>query len=163
MIGVASVESMKPNSAPELSVYVESQDIGRDAEHDRAGPVERPAARPPGKRRIAFCGCTQSILRCAVAAGDGGPPTAPAGGHSPSATSSRERVGRERCTVPRKRRVLTTTGDSDSEAPAYAEPVAKEPSFYIPTVAIMLTRWVMQAAQKLARRERQASAPVVTT
>jgi len=26
MIGVASVESMKPNSAPELSVYVESQE-----------------------------------------------------------------------------------------------------------------------------------------
>src|SRR5947208_6686685 len=43
-IGVASVESMKPSSAPELRVYVESQDRGRQDEHDRAGPVEAPAA-----------------------------------------------------------------------------------------------------------------------
>jgi len=43
-IGVASVESMKPSSAPELRVYVESQDSGPEDEHDRAGPVEAPAA-----------------------------------------------------------------------------------------------------------------------
>src|SRR5438270_7670539 len=36
-IGVASVESMKQSSAPELRVYVED-------EHDRAGPVEAPVA-----------------------------------------------------------------------------------------------------------------------
>src|SRR2546430_11407719 len=32
----SSVESMKPSSAPELRVYVESQDRGPEDEHDRS-------------------------------------------------------------------------------------------------------------------------------
>ena len=149
MIGVASVESMKPNSAPELSVYVESRDIGRDAEHDRAGPVETPAApttRPSEELLSAAAPSRSSTVRSQPRTAA---PTAPPADTTPSATSSRE--GSAESDAPSaETAVLTTTGDSDSEAPAYAEPVAKEPSFYIPTAQqSMLTRWVMQAAQKL--------------
>jgi hypothetical protein len=148
-IGVASIESMKPNSAPELRVYVESQDVGRDAEHDRAGPSEAPAAPTTSASEELLSAATPSRSSGVRSQPTRSAPTAPPADTTPSATSSRQGSA-ESDSPSEEAAVLTTTGDSDSEAPAHAESVAKEPSIDIPTVQqSMLTRWVMQAAQKL--------------
>jgi len=172
-IGVASVESMKPISAPELRVYVESQDRGREDEHDRAGPVEAPAAPTTDSREELLSAAAPSrsrvvgsqprtvappALPAPVTPSEASPSNLPSGSDSPSGEAA----------------VLTTTAPSDSEAPvsvapvtpvasvapvapvtpvtpvAPIAPVAPPAGIDIPAVQrSLLTRWVMQAAEKL--------------
>jgi len=148
-IGLASLESVKPNSAPELQVYVESQDVGRDAEHDRAGAVEAPAAPTTRSREELLSAAAPSRSSGVQSPPRRSAPGAPPAESAADATSSEQGSG-ETDSPSEEAAVVTTTGASNREAPSYAEPGAKQPSIDIPTVQqSMLSRWVMQAAQKL--------------
>ena len=150
-IGVAGVESMKPSSAPALRVYVESQPSLRDDdERDRSGPVEAPAAPAsrPGQEELLSAAAPsrsssmRSQPRPAAA-------TAPPADTAASTTASQDESA-ESTSPSEEAAVVTTTGASESEAPGHAEPAAKQPGVDIPAAQqSMLSRWVMQAAQKL--------------
>jgi len=148
-IGLAGLESVKPDSAPELRVYVEAQDLGRDAEHDRAGPVEAPAAPTTRSREELLSAAAPSRSSSVQSPPRASAPSAPPAESAAGAISSGEGPG-ETDSPSEEAAVVTTTGDSDGEAPSYAEPGAKQPSIDIPSVQqSVLSRWVMQAAQKL--------------
>ncbi len=148
-IGVAAFESRRPSSAPELRLYVELQDRGRDEEHDRAGPAEAAEAPAPGPREELLTAATPSrspSVRSQPQTVALGPPPAPV---TPQAESS-ENGAAESDSPSEPTAVLTTTGASDSEVPVSAAPVARPPSIDIPAAQqSVLTRWVMQAAEKL--------------
>jgi len=150
-IGVAGVESMKPSSAPALRVYVESRPSRRDDdEQDRSGPVEAPAApaaRPGEEELLSAAAPSRSSSvrsRPRTAA-----PTAPPADAASSTTASQDESA-ESTSPSEEAAVVTTTGASESEAPGHAEPAARQPGVDIPAAQqSMLSRWVMQAAQKL--------------
>lgn len=195
VIGVASIESRRPSSAPEISVYVESQDRGRDDEHDRAGPAEAATAaatsakeellsaaepsRPssvgsqaitvnqghhPGSRPEPPVPAVPTAPAAADGSADGASPlqaaavltttgasersaaasTAPAAQPSDSAlTASIAQPTETAAPVP-----APSMQTADIDAPA--SPVEQPPAIEMPaTQQSLLTRWVMQAAEKL--------------
>jgi hypothetical protein len=166
-IGIASVDSMRPSSAPELRVYVESQDRGQDDEHDKAGPAAEPGAPAAGSSEELLSAAAvnrpadaRSMPRT-IASGAPAPqvapipqsapalPVEPTPQAAPSADDSGAGAGAS--DAPSESvAVLTTTGASASEAPASAAPAARPASVGIPAAQrSLLSRWVMQAAQKL--------------
>ena len=150
-VGVATFESRRPNSAPELRLYVELEDQGRDEEHDRAGPVEakQPAApvEAPKERLLSAATPSRSTSvrsqpQTVAPAAPPSPVTAPAES-SDSGTAESE-------SPPEPAAVLTTTGESEREVPVSAAPAAPPPGIDIPAKQqAVLSRWVMNAVEKL--------------
>jgi hypothetical protein len=180
-IGTVALESRRPSSAPELRVYLEMRDHGRDEEHERAGPTRAPAAPAAAAREELLSAATPSHSSSVRSHPRTLARTAPAAPVTPPATRSEERSaeGESSSEAPA---VVTTTGASDSEAPASAAPVAELPAPVAPAAPVaelaatvapavpavpaapvaeppaidipaaqqsLLTRWVMQAAEKL--------------
>ena len=148
-VGLATIESMKPSAAPELRLYLESQVHGRDEEHDRAGPLAAGAAPASSSSEELLSAATPSRSPGVHSRPSPAVPTAPSADAAPAVSGSQPGSA-ETDSPAEEAAVVTTTGASDSEAPASAGPVAKPASVEVPRVEqSVLTRWVMQAAQKL--------------
>lgn len=150
-VGVATFESRRPNSAPELRLYVEREDQGSDEEHDRAGPVEEkpPAAPVQAAKERLLSAATPSRSRSVRSKPLTVAPAAPPSPVTPPVESSDSGTA-ESESPPEPAAVLTTTGESEREVPVSAAPAAPPPGIEIPArQQAVLSRWVMNAVEKL--------------
>ena len=152
-VWLASADSVKRSAAPELSVFVVLQDRGVDEEHDRAGPVAAPAAPTAGFREqlLSATGPSRSAsVRSQPPDVVTAPPADASPTDAPSADASTAEDSAPSDSPPQEAAVVTTIAPSDSEAPVRAEPSVPPASAAVRTVEqSVLTRWVMQSAQKL--------------
>ena len=170
-IGVSSTESKRPSSAPEINVYVELQDRGRDDEHDRAGPAEAAAAPATTKAEELLSSAEPSPAPVNRTVGRTAPrvpvtPAEPAGGDASAggdlpfdAAAVLTTTGAsERSAMASTAPVAQPTGTEASVAPAEqlaeieipAPPAEPPPAIGIPAAQqSLLSRWVMQAVTKV--------------
>jgi hypothetical protein len=149
-VGIAAVHSSRPSSVPELRVTLDVQEGRRDAEHDRAGPIQTPSA-PTSRPREELLSATRPSPRAQLrAAQPAVPPLAPqvsatvANAFSPGDSALENQVPAA------AEQAVTTTAESDRDAAAPAAAAAERSSIDIPTAQqTQLSRWVMQAARTL--------------
>src|SRR5205823_14052469 len=153
--------SRTPGSAPELRLYIESIDSG-DADRERAGAVERPAApvakpreevlEPRAGTRAPVIESPSGAVTPALppkpdetrdvsipSAGDSAPDPGPSSGSDQSDSPAVEAA------------VVTTVGPSEREEPVPAE-TAKPPQPVVPigeAQESVLAHWILKAAQSL--------------
>jgi len=150
LIGVAAVESTHPSSAPELRVTLVRDDGRSDLEHDRAGPVEAPAAPTPSPHEE-LLSATRPVPHAQLRVALRGTPAPALAETAAGAVSSGESALAGEA-PPASVEVVTTTAARDRAADAHATAAAERPDIAIPiptSQQARLSRWVMQAARSL--------------